>query len=70
MISGDFLSAYTHEQFHTLPDLLDRWAALSNFNPNICVAMQGGSLYHLYDVLWFNLACVRTHDLPCERRTR
>ena len=32
--------------------------------------MQGGSLYHFYDGLWYNPAERRTHDLPCERRTR
>ena len=33
-------------------------------------AMQGGSLYHFYDGLWYDLAERRTHDPPCERRTR
>ena len=32
-------------------------------------AMQGGSLYHFYDGLWYDLAVSRTHDLPCESRT-
>ena len=32
--------------------------------------MQGGSLYHFYDGLWYDLAERRTHDLPCKRRTR
>ena len=32
--------------------------------------MQGGSLYHFYDGLWYDPAERRTHDLPCERRTR
>ena len=43
MIPGDLLSAFPHRQFHTLPGLLDSWAA--------CVPMQGGSLYHFYDGL-------------------
>ena len=30
-------SACPHRQFHTLPGLLDCWAALSNSNPNACV---------------------------------
>ena len=59
MIPGDLLSAFPHRQFHTLPGLLDSWAALPNSNPNACVPMQGGSLYHFYDGLWYD---------PAERR--
>ena len=79
MIPGDLLSAFPHRQFHTLPGLLDSWAALKNSNPNALRAMQGGSLYHFYDGLWYDPAGMRTHyllcerrthDLPCERRTR
>ena len=66
----DLLSAFPHSQFHTLPGLLDSWAALPNSNPNACMPMQGGSLYHFYDGLWYDPAKRRTHDLPCERRTR
>ena len=65
MIPGDLLSAFPHRQFHTLPVLLDSWAILLNSNP-----MQGGSLYHFYDGLWYDTAERRTHDLPCERRKR
>ena len=64
------LSAFPHRQFHTLPGLLDSWAALPNSNPNACMPMQGGSLSHFYDGLWYDRAERRTHDLPCERRTR
>ena len=39
-------------------------------NPNAYMPMQGGSLYHFYDGLWYDPAERRTHDLPCERRTR
>ena len=46
MIPGDLLSAFPHRQFHTLPGLLDSWAALPNSNPNALRAMQGDSLYH------------------------
>ena len=28
MIPGDLLSAFPHRQFHTLPGLLDSWAAI------------------------------------------
>ena len=70
MIPGDLLSAFPHRQFHTLPGLLNSWAALPNSNPNACMPMQGGSLYHFYDGLWYDPAERRTHDLPCERRTR
>ena len=70
MIPGVLLSAFPHRQFHTLPGLLDSWAALPNSNPNACMTMQGGSLYHFYDGLWYDPAERRTHDLPCERRTR
>ena len=70
MIPGYLLSAFPHRQFHTLPGLLDSRAALPNSNPNALRAMQGGSLYHFYDGLWYDPAERRTHDLPCERRTR
>ena len=70
MIPGDLLSAFPHRQFHTLPGLLDSWAALPNSNPNLPMPMQGGSLYHFYDGLWSDPAESRTHDLPCERWTR
>ena len=70
MIPGDLLSAFPHRQFHTLPGLLDSRAALPNSNPNALRAMQGGSLYHFYDGLWYDPAERRTHDPPCERRTR
>ena len=56
MIQGDLLSAFPHRQFHTLPGLLDSWAALPNSNPNALRAMQGGSLYHFYDGLWYDPA--------------
>ena len=37
MIPGDLLSAFPHRQFHTLPGLLNSWAALPNSYPNaIC----------------------------------
>ena len=42
MIPGDLLSAFPHRQFHTLPGLLDSWAALPNSSPNACMPMQGG----------------------------
>ena len=70
MIPGDLLSAFPHRQFNTLPGLLDSWAALPNSNPNACMPMQRGSLYHFYDGLWYDPAERRTHDLPRERRTR
>ena len=70
MIPGDLLSACPHRQFHTLPGLLDSWAALPNSYPKACMPMQGGSLYHFYDGLWYDPAERRTHNLPCERRTR
>ena len=69
MIPGDLLSACPHRQFHTLPGLLDSRAALPNFYPNALRAMQGGSLYHFYDGLWYDPAARRIHDLPRERRT-
>ena len=62
MIPGDLLSTCPHRQFHTLPGFLHSRAALSDSYPNAVRAKQGGSLYHLYDGLWY--------DLPCERRTR
>ena len=46
MIPGDLLSACPHRGFHTLPGLLDSWAALSDPNPHALRAKQGGSLYH------------------------
>ena len=47
LIPGDLLSACPQRQFHTLPGLLDRWAALPNSYPNALRVKQGGSLYHL-----------------------
>ena len=70
LIPGDLLSACPHRQFHTLPGLLDSWAALPNSYPDALRAMQGGSLYHFYDSLWYEPAGRRTHNLLCERRTR
>ena len=70
LIPGDLLSACPHRQFHTLPGLLDSRAALPNPYPNALRAMQGGSLYHFYDGLWYDPAGRRTHDLPCERPQR
>ena len=55
MIPGDLLSAFPHRQLHTLPGLVDSWAALPNSNPNACMPMQGGSLYHFYDGLWYGM---------------
>ena len=69
MIPGDLLSAFPHRQFHTIPDLLDNRAALSNSYPNACMPMQAGSLYHFYDGLWYDPSGTRPHDLPCERLT-
>ena len=67
MIPGDLLSAFPHRQFHTLPGLLDSWAALPNSYPNACMPMQGGSLYHCYDGLWYDPAERREADtLPTE----
>ena len=66
MIPGDLLSAFPHRQFHTLPGLLDSWAALPNSYPNACMPMQGGSLYHFYDGLWYDPA-ERTNSRPTVR---
>ena len=68
MIPGDLLNGCPHRQFHTLPGLLDSRAALVYSYPNALRAMQGGSLYHFYDGLWYDPAATRTHVLPCERR--
>ena len=54
MIPGDILSAFPYRQFHALPGLLGSLAALPNSNPNALRAMQGGSLYHFYDGLWYD----------------
>ena len=67
MIPGDLLSACPNRLFHTLPGLLDSRVALSDFYPNPLRAKEGGSLYHLYDGLWYDPAGRGTHDLPCER---
>ena len=56
LIPGDLLSICPHRQFHTLPGLLDNRATLPNSNPNALRAMQGGSLYHFYDGLWYDPA--------------
>ena len=70
MIPGDLLRAFPHRQFHTLPGLLDSWAALPNSNPNALRAMQGGSLYHFHDGFCYDPAGRWTHGLLFERRTR
>ena len=70
MIPGDLLSAFPHRQFNTLLGLSDSWAALPNSYLNALRTMQGGSLCHFYDGLWYDPADRRTHNLPCERRTR
>ena len=67
MIPGDLFSAFPHRQFHTLPGLLDSWAALPNSNPNALRAIKRGSLYHFYDGLWYDPAERRTHDLRTVR---
>ena len=54
MIPGDLLSACPHRQLHTVPGLLDSRAALLNSYPNALRDMQGGSLYHFYDSLWYD----------------
>ena len=58
MIPGDLLSAFPLRQFHTVPGILDSWAALPNSYPNALRAMQGGSLYHFYDGLWYDPSCM------------
>ena len=63
LIPGDLLSACPHRQFHTLPGLLDSRAALPDSNPNALRAMQGGSLYHIYEGLWYDPTGRGTHDL-------
>ena len=63
MIPGYLLSARPHRQFHTLPGLLE-----SISYSYACVPMQGDSLYHFYDGLWYDPAGTRTHDLPTETR--
>ena len=70
MIPRDLLSTCPHRQFHTLPGLLDSWAALPNSYPNALRAMQGGSPYHFHDGLWYDPAVGQTHALPYERRMR
>ena len=63
MIPGDLSSACPNRQFHTLPGLLDSWAALPNSYPNALRAMQGGSLYYFHDGLWYDPAGRRTHEV-------
>ena len=69
LIPGDLLGACPHRQFHTLPGLLDSRAALSNSYPDAFIlrAMQGGSLYHFYDGLWYDPAGTRTRPRPTVR---
>ena len=66
LIPGDLLNASPHRQFHTLPGLLDSWAALTNYHPNVCVSSKEAGC----NIFWYDLAGTQTHDLPCERRTR
>ena len=53
-----------HRQFHTLPGLLDSLTALSNSNPNALRVIEGGSLYHFDDSLWYDPTGMRINDLP------
>ena len=70
LIPGDLLSACRHRQLHTLPGLLDSWAALSNSYPNALRAIQGGSLYHFYDGLWYDRPGGElTTNLHCQTHT-
>ena len=63
MMIPDLLSACLRRQFHTLPGLLDSWAALPNSYPNALRAMQGGSLYHFYDGLWYDFDFLRMQPI-------
>ena len=67
LIPGDLLSACPHRQFKTLPGLLESRAQL---HCQTLTLTQIGSLYHLYDSLWYDLVGARTRDLPHERRIR
>ena len=71
MIPGDLLSACPYRQFNTLPGLLNSRAALPNSYRSALRAMQGSSLYHFYDGLWYDPAGRRslTHDLTREADT-
>ena len=51
---GDILSACPHRQFHTLTSLLDSRVTLPNSYLNALRAMQGDSLCHFYDGLWYD----------------
>ena len=53
LIPGDLLNACPHREFHTLAGLLESRGALPNSYPNALRAMQGGSMYHFYDGLWY-----------------
>ena len=70
LIPGDLLSACPYRQFLTLPGLLDSRTARSDSYPNALRAMLGCSLYHFYDGICYDPTGRRTHDLPCETRTR
>ena len=63
LILEDLFIACPHRQFHTLPGLLERRAALSNSYPNT------GSLYHFYNDLWYDPAGERLRYLPHRRGT-
>ena len=62
LIPGDLLSACPHRQFHTLPRILDRWAALSNFYPNAYLPSS--------EAIYIMVFGSRTHDFLHERQTR
>ena len=61
MIVKDLLSACSHKQSHILPDLLESQAAMSNSYPSALCAVQGGSLYHFYDGLWYDPVGTQTY---------
>ena len=55
-------------QFHKLPGLLQS-GCTAQLLPIYLHAKQGGSLFHFYDDLWYDLAGALTHLLPHEIRT-
>ena len=69
LILGDLKIAFPHQQFlHTTKSFTQSGYTVKLLL--LCLhTKQGGSLYHFYDDLWYDLAGMRTYDLPHGRET-
>ena len=55
MIPGDLLSAFPHTVPHTTRHFRQSGCTVKLLSQRMC-AIQGGSLFHFYDGIWYELA--------------